>query len=88
MKDTDSLTDHFNSAFCEGSQDEEQDFIANLMPMPVSVPSTVSMKPEAVKVSREGMRKQRVSTPASMITHHVRRRKKSEAQVNYLLELY
>lgn len=41
-----------------------------------------------VKVSREGKRKQRVSAPATMIKHNMRRKKKTVEQVEYLRELF
>lgn len=47
---------------------------------------------KTIMVSREGKRKQRVSsnksTPANMIQHQVRRRKKTAAQVDYLKSLF
>jgi len=39
-------------------------------------------------ISREGKRKQHVSSPATLISHNVRRRKKTASQVDYLKSMY
>ena len=79
--------------------DESDNLISNLRPVQVptsnedSSERTTSIDEETpepmITVSREGKRKQRASnTPANMIQHQVRRKKKTASQVEYLKNLY
>lgn len=76
------------------SLEESENLISNLLPVSVLASNEnstiVEMEEEqpAVVISREGKRKQRVSAPATMISHNVRRRKKTASQVVYLRELF
>jgi hypothetical protein len=64
MKDTESLEDQLNSAFCEGSQDESHNFISDLQPISVLPIAATAASSPSVMVSREGMRKQHLSKAA------------------------
>ena len=84
MKDTHQAENNEN----DGLSDSSLDLIGHLKPVSVVAAdeeslSTVQLQEEEetgheVTVSREGKRKRRVSQAASMIKHHVRRRKKTE----------
>ena len=85
------------------TNDESHNLISNLRPVQVPTSSndedssdhstaTDEEKPaeqQVLMVSREGKRKQRAAhTPANMIQHQVRRRKKTASQVDYLKTLF
>lgn len=79
--------------------DGSDNLISNLRPVQVptsnedSSERTTSIDEETpepmIMVSREGKRKQRAAnTPANMISHQVRRKKKTATQVEYLKTLF
>ena len=99
IKDTTYTVDDDNQEIFGGPNEESDNLISNLRPVQVpnsnensSENSTAvdEEKPEPVlKVSREGKRKLRATnTPANLIQHQVRRRKKTSSQVDYLKSLF
>lgn len=76
----------------EMSQEQHDIQISDLQPVQVlnsnEHSTNTSEKAQPLFISREGKRKQHVSSPATMISHNVRRRKKTSSQVDYLRTLY
>ena len=78
--------------------EETKNVITELQPVSVQAPieaisscgeDSANLEVKAAPViSREGMRKNKGNTPASMISHRMRRKKKSKEQVEYLRQLY